>query len=61
MLQLYLYQDSLSSLWNKTSNNFLCYVLGRVVEQLFELHAGEAMDHFVLAADSCRILVFKLI
>ena len=57
----YLHQDALAFLGNQTSHYLLRHVLGRVVEELFELHGGEALDDLVLAADGLRELRLELI
>ena len=60
-LLLYLHQDALAFPGDQTSHYLLRHVLGRVVEQFFELHGGEALDDLVLAADGLRELRLELI
>ena len=54
-------EHAFALLRNQAGDDLLRHVLSRVIEQLFELQTGEAMDDFVFALDSDGILHFELV
>ena len=54
-------EHAFALLRNQAGDDLLRHVLSRVIEQLFELQAGEAMDDLVFALDSDGILHFELV
>ena len=52
-------EDAFTMTWDQTCDDFLSHVLGRIVEQLLQLVAGELVDDLVFAPDRLWVLSVK--
>ena len=61
MLVLKSDEHSLSFLRYQTSNDFLCNILSRVVQEFFKLETCEFVDDFIFSSYRYRVLLLKLV